>query len=181
MGPMSDPSAGRRQREKLRQLTLEFSDLPELPPLPKGAPDHAALKVLPARRSGMTFEARIGSTKVFVSTGEYADGSLGEIFVDIAKEGSSVRGFVNVFAIAFSQAIQHGTSLQTLVDTFLYCRFDPAGMVTGHPQILWASSIPDYIAKLLAVEYLGDERVFTEHGAREREFLTDPSESPPAG
>jgi ribonucleoside-diphosphate reductase alpha chain len=90
-----------------------------------------------------------------VTCGEYEDGALGEISIDVAKEGSSVRGLLSCFAVVFSEALQHGTKLESLVERFLHTRFEPAGQVHGHALIKYATSIPDYVAQLVAVEYLG--------------------------
>lgn len=144
-----------RDEQKYRQGELLF--LPPLPPTPKGAPNHGTLRPLPARRKSQTFEARVGGLKVYVTCGEYADGQLGEIAIDVAKEGSSVRGLLSCFAVAFSEAIQHGTKLDSLIERFLHTRFDPSGVVEGHPLIQFATSIPDYLAQLLGVEYLDRE------------------------
>jgi len=87
----------------------------------------------------------------------YEDGALGELSIDVAKEGSSVRGLLSCFAVAFSEAVQHGTRLEALVDRFLHTHFSPGGAVEGHAVIRYCTSIPDYVAQLLAVEYLGRE------------------------
>lgn len=131
--------------------------LPPLPPLPKGAPDHGTFAPLPAKRRSSTYEARLGGLKLFVTCGEYDDGRLGEISIDVAKEGSSVRGLLSCFAVLFSTALQHGTKLSDLVDRFLHVHFPPAGAVEGHPSIRYATSLVDYVAQLVAVEYLGRE------------------------
>jgi ribonucleoside-diphosphate reductase alpha chain len=138
------------------QLTLdEALKLPPAPPAPKGAPDHGVHRPLPKKRHSATFEVTVGGMKLFVTTSEYEDGTLGEIFIDVAKEGSAMRGLLNSFAILFSKALQHGTRLRELVETFLHTKFPPSGIVRGHPKIKHATSIPDFIAQLLAIEYLG--------------------------
>ena len=110
--------------------------------------------LLPARRAGWTQEARIGGHKVFLRTGEYDDGTLGEIFLDLAKEGATLRGILASFAIAVSKGLQYGVPLDEFVDTFVYQTFEPRGIVEGHPNIKMANSIIDYIFRALGVEYL---------------------------
>ncbi len=111
-------------------------------------------KRLPAKRKGFTQKAKIGGQTVFVRTGEYNDGTLGEIFVDMHKEGAAFRSMVNCFAIAVSIGLQYGVPLEEFVSKFTFTRFEPAGMV-DHPNIKSASSIVDYIFRLMAFEYLG--------------------------
>ncbi len=110
--------------------------------------------LLPARRSGYNQEARVGGHKVFVRTGEYDDGTLGEIFIDLAKEGATLKGILSCFAIAVSKGLQYGVPLEEFVDTFTFQTFEPRGMVEGHPNIKMANSIIDYVFRSLGVEYL---------------------------
>ncbi|MDQ2684095.1 MAG: vitamin B12-dependent ribonucleotide reductase, partial [Chloroflexota bacterium] len=116
---------------------------------------HAVRRRLPARRRGFTQEARVAGQKVYLRTGEYEDGSLGEIFIDIAKEGAAFRSMINCFAISVSKGLQYGVPLEEYVDTFTFVRFEPQGMVTGHPNIKIATSMIDYVFRVLALEYLG--------------------------
>jgi ribonucleoside-diphosphate reductase alpha chain len=109
---------------------------------------------LPARRGGFTQEARVAGHKVFLRTGEYADGTLGEIFIDMHKEGAAFRSMINCFAIAISKGLQYGVPLEEFVDTFTFTRFEPQGMVSGHPNIKMATSIIDYVFRVLGLEYL---------------------------
>jgi ribonucleoside-diphosphate reductase alpha chain len=109
---------------------------------------------LPKRRSGFTQEARIGGHKVFLRTGDYQDGSLGEIFIDMHKEGAAFRSLMNCFAIAVSMGLQHGVPLSAYVDQFTFTRFEPGGPVEGHPNVKFATSIIDYVFRVLGVEYL---------------------------
>ena len=109
---------------------------------------------LPKRRRGFTQEARIGGHKVFLRTGEYEDGQLGEIFVDMHKEGAAFRSLMNCFAIAVSMGLQHGVPLSAYVEQFTFTRFEPSGIVEGHPNIKFATSLVDYIFRVLGVEYL---------------------------
>ncbi|MGE7777828.1 vitamin B12-dependent ribonucleotide reductase [Chitinophaga sp. NPDC101104] len=111
-------------------------------------------KTLPAKRRGFTQKAKVGGQPIFVRTGEYSDGTLGEIFVDLAKEGSTLRSLMNCFAIAVSVGLQYGVPLEEFVDKFVFTRFEPAGMV-DHPNIRSATSLIDYIFRVLGYEYLG--------------------------
>lgn len=115
---------------------------------------HPPRFILPPRRSGYTQEARIGGHKVYLRTGEYDDGTLGEMFIDLAKEGATLRGILSCFAIAVSKGLQFGVPLEEFVDTFTFQTFEPRGMVEGHPNIKMANSIIDYVFRALAVEYL---------------------------
>ncbi len=110
---------------------------------------------LPDRRKGYTQKALVGGHKVYVRTGEYEDGRLGEIFVDMHKEGAAFRSLMNNFAIAISIGLQYGVPLEEYVDAFTFTRFDPAGPVEGNSSIKMATSILDYIFRELAVSYLG--------------------------
>lgn len=110
---------------------------------------------LPAKRFGFVQEATVGGHKVFIKTGEYPDGTLGEIFIDMYKEGASYRALLNCFAVAISKALQYGVPLDEFVDSFTFTRFDPSGPVQGHEAIKQATSIIDYIFRALGYEYLG--------------------------
>jgi ribonucleoside-diphosphate reductase alpha chain len=110
---------------------------------------------LPDRRAGYTQKARIGNHKVYLRTGEYEDGALGEIFIDMHKEGAAFRSMTNCFAISVSLGLQHGVPLEEFVDAFVFTRFEPNGVVGGNPHIKMATSIIDYIFRELAVTYLG--------------------------
>ena len=115
---------------------------------------HPPRFMLPARRAGWTQEARIGGHKLYLRTGEYDDGTLGELFIDLAKEGATLRGILSCFAIAVSKGLQYGVPLDEFVDTFTFQTFEPRGMIEGHPNIKMANSIVDYVFRALAVEYL---------------------------
>jgi ribonucleoside-diphosphate reductase alpha chain len=110
---------------------------------------------LPDRRAGYTQKARIGNHKLYLRTGEYEDGTLGEIFVDMHKEGAAFRSMTNCFAIAVSLGLQHGVPLEEFVDAFVFTRFEPNGVVQGNPHIKMTTSIIDYIFRELAISYLG--------------------------
>lgn len=110
---------------------------------------------LPKRRKGWIREASIGGHKIYLRTGEYEDGTLGEIFIDMYKEGAAFRGLLNSFAILASKALQYGVPLEELVDTFTFTRFDPSGPVEGHEAIKYATSVLDYVFRSLGYDYLG--------------------------
>ena len=110
---------------------------------------------LPERRKGYTQKAIVGGHKVYLRTGEYEDGSLGEIFVDMHKEGTAFRSLMNNFAIAISIGLQYGVPLEEYVEAFTFTRFEPSGMVEGNDAIKMATSIIDYIFRELAISYLG--------------------------
>jgi ribonucleoside-diphosphate reductase alpha chain len=122
---------------------------------------------LPDRRKGYTQKAVVGGHKVYLRTGEYDDGRLGEIFIDMHKEGAALRSLINNFAIAISLGLQYGVPLEEYVDAFTFTRFEPSGPVQGNDSIKYATSILDYVFRELAVSYL--ERFDLAH--------VDPSES----
>ncbi|WP_147372379.1 TSCPD domain-containing protein [Henriciella barbarensis] len=110
---------------------------------------------LPDRRKGYIQKSTVGGHKVYLHTGEFADGALGEIFIDMHKEGAAFRSLMNNFAIAVSLGLQYGVPLDEYVDAFVFTRFEPAGEVTGNDRITKATSILDYIFRELAISYLG--------------------------
>ena len=110
-------------------------------------------KKLPAKRRGYTQKAKINGQVLFLRTGEYADGTLGEIFIDLAKEGSTLRSLMNCFAIAVSVGLQYGVPLEEFVEKFVFTKFEPAGMV-DHPNIKTTTSLVDFVFRALAFDYL---------------------------
>ncbi|MBI3307563.1 MAG: vitamin B12-dependent ribonucleotide reductase [Candidatus Omnitrophica bacterium] len=118
------------------------------------APPVLSRRRLSKKRRGITQEARVGGQKVYLRTGEYDDGMLGEIFVDIHKEGAAFRSMMNCFAIAVSLGLQYGVPLEEYVNVFTFTRFEPQGAV-DHPNIKFATSIVDYLFRVLGMEYLG--------------------------
>ncbi len=124
-------------------------------PVPAAVPATPSRRRLPAKRQGFTQEARVAGNKVFLRTGEYEDGALGEIFIDMHKEGAAFRSMINCFAISISKGLQYGVPLEEFVETFTFTRFEPQGMVTGHPNIKMSTSIIDYVFRVLGLEYLG--------------------------
>jgi len=110
---------------------------------------------LPERRKGYTQKAIVGGHKVYLRTGEYDDGSVGEIFIDMHKEGAAFRSLMNNFAIAISIGLQYGVPLEEFVDAFTFTRFEPFGRVEGNDTIKMSTSLLDYIFRELAISYLG--------------------------
>src|SRR6478735_4805236 len=121
---------------------------------------HNPCPINPIKRKRMmvfsqpTQKAKINGQTIFLRTGEYADGTVGEIFIDMAKEGATMRSMLNCFAIAVSIGLQYGVPLEEYVEKFVFTRFDPAGFVE-HPNIKTTSSIVDFIFRVLGYEYLG--------------------------
>jgi len=112
---------------------------------------------MPDRRKGYIQKVNIGNHKVYLHTGEYDDGKIGEIFIDTHKEGELVKALMNNFAIAISLGLQYGVPLDEFVDAFIETKFEPSGKVVGNDRILNATSILDYIFRELAISYLGRE------------------------
>ncbi len=131
---------------------------------------------LPKKRKGFTQEARIGGHKVFLRTGEYEDGSLGEIFIDMHKEGAAFRSLMNCFAISVSMGLQHGVPLDAYVRQFTFTRFEPQGIVEGHPNIKFSTSIIDYVFRVLGVEYLKKYDFAQVPPKEEQEELQNPTD-----
>ena len=112
---------------------------------------------MPDRRKGYIQKVTIGNHKIYLHTGEYDDGKVGEIFIDMNKEGELVKALMNNFAIAISLGLQYGVPLDEFVDAFIETKFEPSGEIKGNDRILNASSILDYIFRELAISYLGRE------------------------
>ena len=112
---------------------------------------------MPDRRKGYIQKVTIGDHKIYLHTGEYDDGRVGEIFIDMNKEGELVKALMNNFAIAISLGLQYGVPLDEFVDAFIETKFEPSGEIKGNDRILSASSILDYIFRELAISYLGRE------------------------
>jgi len=140
-------------------LTPFIHAMPAKPVLPASAPAKIRRDALPARRSGYTQKASVGGHKIFLSTGEYEGGRLGEIFIALHKEGSAFRGLMDAFAIAVSLGLQHGVNLEHYVEAFTFTRFGPAGAVEGDPAVHQATSLIDYVFRNLAINYLGGHHV----------------------
>ena len=112
---------------------------------------------LPFRREGYTQKVKIGGQSVYLRTGEYENGQIGEIFIDMHREGAAFRSLLNCFAISISLGLQHGVPLEEFVDAFVFTKFEPSGMVAGNPHVKMSTSVIDYIFRELAVTYLGRE------------------------
>ena len=140
--------------------------------------------LLPEKRMGWTQEAKIGGHKVYLRTGEYPDGTLGEVFIDIAKEGATLKGVLGCFAIAVSKGLQYGVPLEEFVDTFTFQTFEPRGMVEGHENIKMSNSIVDYVFRALGLEYLNRTDIVQnppkEEGAPVQEPPSAPVQEPPS-
>jgi ribonucleoside-diphosphate reductase alpha chain len=166
------PVAARlRRAEPPAHLLLDLPTLTEPPPKAARAPEERIVervierertrRKLPDRRKGYIQKASVGGHKVYLHTGEYDDGELGEIFIDMHKEGAAVRSLMNNFAIALSIGLQYGVPLEEFVDAFVFTRFEPAGPVTGNDTVKSATSILDYIFRELGVSYLGRKDLAT--------------------
>lgn len=112
-------------------------------------------RALPNRRTGYTQKANVGGHKIYLRTGDYQDGTLGEIFIDMHKEGAAYRSLMNCFSIAISLGLQYGVPLEELVEAFTFTKFEPNGVVVGHDNIKMATSVIDYVFRDLAMKYLG--------------------------
>tara|TARA_R110001599_G_scaffold32971_4_gene107406 strand:+ start:1179 stop:3419 length:2241 start_codon:yes stop_codon:yes gene_type:complete len=147
-------------RDRMEHILSLAEDLAEESSMPMASQEFsearsAARTRLPDRRKGYIQKATVGGHKVYLHTGEFDDGHLGEIFLDMHKEGAAFRSLMNNFAIATSIGLQYGVPLEEFVDAFVFTRFEPAGQVTGNDRITRATSILDYIFRELAVSYLG--------------------------
>ena len=166
-------------------VALYIQQMPEKPSIPAPVELAAAAPArrdLPMRRSGYTQKAAVGGHKLFLRTGEYEDGQLGEIFIALHKEGAAFRGLMDNFAVAVSLGLQNGVKLEDYIEAFTFTRFGPAGVVEGDPAVGRATSLLDYVFRNLAANYLGeielaepeiaDEEGDTlGHGARDRSPL----------
>ena len=130
---------------------------------------------MPDRRKGYIQKAQIGDHKVYLHTGEYNDGKIGEIFIDTNKEGELVKAMMNNFAIAISLGLQYGVPLDEYVDAFIDTKFEPSGNVIGNDRILSASSILDYVFRELAISYLGKEDLAHTPSIASTKDITDQS------
>jgi len=156
-----------RTERRPAPLGLSLFDLPQatpdieprsaapVQPETDAAPARPQRRKLPDRRKGYIQKAAVGGHKVYLHTGEYEDGEIGEIFIDMHKEGAAFRSLMNNFAIAISLGLQYGVPLEEFVDAFVYTRFEPSGAVTGNDSIRSATSILDYVFRELAVSYQG--------------------------
>ena len=144
-------AAARKVMPRLKRL-IEIADRPVVVDFGLVKRDR---EKLPHRRKGYTQKATVGGHKVYLRTGEYDDGRIGEIFIDMHKEGAAFRSLMNNFAIAISIGLQYGVPLEEFVDAFTFTRFEPSGLVEGNEAIKMSTSILDYIFRELAISYLG--------------------------
>ncbi len=133
--------------------------------------DERSRNKLPDRRKGYTQKASINNHKVYLRTGEYMDGSIGEIFIDMHKEGAAFRSLMNNFAIAVSIGLQYGVPLEEFVEAFTFTKFEPSGEVKGNTEIKFTTSILDYIFKELAISYLGRDDLSNQSTNQTTELL----------
>jgi ribonucleoside-diphosphate reductase alpha chain len=161
--PLSTGGERKKESEKttlqpdalLTPMAENSPNTPQLSlPMTPGTRFYGQRERLPKKRHGFTQEARVGGHKIFLRTGEYEDQRLGEIFIDMHKEGAAFRSLMNCFAMSVSIGLQYGVPLQTYVDQFTFTRFEPQGPVEGHPNVKFATSIVDFIFRTLGVEYL---------------------------
>jgi ribonucleoside-diphosphate reductase alpha chain len=155
---------GSKLSQPLSSTSDELFGGAEAAPEPKAEPVRVAERIvhrylakrrlLPDRRKGYTQKARVGGHTIYLRTGDYDDGTLGEIFLDMHREGAAFRSLMNCFAIAVSLGLQHGVPLEEFVDAFVFTRFEPNGVVSGNPQIKMSTSIIDYVFRELAITYL---------------------------
>ncbi|MCP5467706.1 MAG: vitamin B12-dependent ribonucleotide reductase [Deltaproteobacteria bacterium] len=145
---LSQPLSAKKEKEKSEEKSSEKTKSHNIALTPA-----LQRRRLPRKRCGHTQEARVGGQKVYLRTGEYEDGSLGEIFIDMHKEGAAYRSMMNCFAIAVSLGLQYGVPLEEFVEVFTFTRFEPQGPV-DHPNIKFATSVIDYIFRNLGLEYL---------------------------
>jgi ribonucleoside-diphosphate reductase alpha chain len=144
---------GSKASQPLQSAKPKVIDTAPCPTIPCVRPQGQRVR-LPKKRNGFTQEGTVGGHKIYLRTGNYEDGTLGEIFIDLAKEGSTLRSLFDGLAVSVSIGLQYGVPLEAYVYQFCGTRFEPAGVVTGHPNIKLASSMNDYIFRVLAVEYL---------------------------
>ncbi len=155
--PLSSTSGeGKKKSAAEKSAAAMITDEVELPRVAAdaSAPPAVVRRRLPKKRLGFTQEARVAGNKVYLRTGEYEDGTLGEMFIDMHKEGAAFRSMMNCFAIAVSLGLQHGVPLEEFVNVFTFTRFEPSGPC-DHPNIKMVTSIIDYIFRVVGMEYLG--------------------------
>ncbi|MFA6024300.1 MAG: vitamin B12-dependent ribonucleotide reductase [Candidatus Gracilibacteria bacterium] len=141
----SQPLSSKKDKAATAEKTTE---------LPEGTVLRGSKISMPTKRNGITVEAAVAGQKMYIRTGEYEDGTLGEVFIDTFKEGASYRSLLNCFAVAVSVGLQYGVPLEKYVDSFTFTRFEPSGFTT-HPNIRTCTSIVDFIFRVLGMEYLG--------------------------
>ena len=142
----------------MHDAVSSFMQLEEFRPhLAEALPPAPARRELPARRAGYTQKATVGGHRIYLRTGEYADGKLGEILLSLPRESAAFRGLMDNFAVAVTLGLQHGVPLAAFVEAFTFTRFGPAGTVEGDPAVTAATSMLDYAFRNLAASYLGHD------------------------
>lgn len=169
-------------KEDFKDLQEEEEDKQPLKVAEKIVQHVRKRRALPHRRAGYTQKAMIGGHKLYLRTGQYEDGTLGEIFIDMHKEGAAFRSLMNCFAISISMGLQYGVPLEEFVDSFVFTRFEPNGFVSGNQSITMSTSTIDYIFRELAINYLGrtDLAQVTEEDVRADAIGTETIASPDA-
>ena len=180
IGDSKEPSNNAKKSENLISSTISKEIMG--PKTKKNIDDNQTTKLknqinarfkMPDRRKGYIQKAQIGDHKVYLHTGEYNDGKIGEIFIDTNKEGELVKAMMNNFAIAISLGLQYGVPLEEYVDAFIDTKFEPSGNVIGNDRILSASSILDYVFRELAISYLGKEELAHTPSIASTQDITD--------
>jgi ribonucleoside-diphosphate reductase alpha chain len=191
-----DKKAETKTEAKAEVAPAAAAPVPAAKPAPQPAaevsdskPPRLARRRLPKKRRGFTQEARVGGQKVYLRTGEYADGELGEIFIDMHKEGAALRSMMNCFAISVSLGLQFGVPLEEFVNAFTFTRFEPQGPV-DHPNIKFSTSVVDFVFRLLGFEYMNrtdfvhvkpaDHELEDDHEAQSAHEHDAPTASEPA-
>lgn len=182
------PAVTAQAHQAMHDAVAPFIQAMPARPMAAAAEKRRPRRDLPARRAGYTQKASVAGHKLFLRTGEYAEGGLGEIFIGLHKEGAAFRGLMDSFSIAVSLGLQHGVPLAEFVEAFTFTRFGPAGTVDGDPAVARATSLLDYVFRNLAANYLGESLPAAEEeeadtvgeGARDRAPLL-PLELPSDG
>jgi len=166
IGNLSEPAENKNKKFTVADQALGKAVISKNTQLSQAKEDNLKIKSqissrfkMPDRRKGYIQKASIGKHKIYLHTGEYDDGKIGEIFIDTNKEGELVKALMNNFAIAISLGLQYGVPLDEFVDAFVETKFEPSGKVEGNDRILSATSILDYVFRELAISYLGKEEM----------------------
>ncbi|HCM41501.1 MAG: ribonucleoside-diphosphate reductase, adenosylcobalamin-dependent [Bdellovibrionales bacterium GWB1_52_6] len=152
---LSQPLLAKSEKKAEEPARTEVKAAASIAPVTAAVSSEPVRRKLPSKRTGFTQEANVAGHKVYIRTGEYQDGHLGEVFIDMHKEGAAYRAMMNCFAISVSLGLQYGVPLKEFVDKFTFTRFEPSGIVEGHANVKMATSIVDYIFRVLGMEYLG--------------------------
>ena len=150
----SQPLNSSKKKSKKSEKETKYDEEEIMIKALKGITQRGEKVSLPAKRKGATYSANIGGQKIFFRTGEYDDGQLGELFIDMFKAGASYKSLLNSFAIAVSLGLQYGVPLEKFVEKFIFTRFEPSGF-TDHPNVRNATSVLDFVFRILAMDYLG--------------------------